>query len=132
MKSHELLYHIGILMLIAKLPNVTKGDDSIAESVTCRSTQWLQWRVVLEGSLAVSDITMEYLTSDPVGHTRVAAESGLNFTFNLIVNNQSQLVSIMTVTGLIDTNINVTVHCGQEIHHLSLTTVQGELEWLYT
>ena len=117
---------------VSTLASVTcpQGNELVAESVTCRSTQWLQWRVAFEDSLAVSDMTIEYLTSDPVGRIHVAAESRLNFTFNLTVNDLSQLVSIMTVTGLIDTNINITVYCGQEIHHLSWTSVQGELKWL--
>lgn len=110
-------------------PSVICPQQSIAGSITCRSTQWLQWRIVFEDSLAVPEITMQYIPSDTVGHTQVITESGLNFTFNLTVNDQSQqlLVSIMTATGLINnTMINMTVHCGQEIHHLPWITIQGE------
>ena len=111
-------------------PSVICPQQSIAGSVTCRSTQWLQWRVVFEDSLAVPDITMQYIPSDTVGHTQVITESGLNFTFNLTVNDQSQqlLVSIMTVTSLINNTLTntMTVHCGQEIHQLPWITVQSE------
>ena len=73
---------------------------------------------------------MQYIPSDTVGHTQVITESGLNFTFNLTVNDQSQLVSIMTVTGLINnTMINMTVYCGQEIHHLPWITVPSEYDF---
>lgn len=101
-------------------------QQPVAESVTCRSTQMLQWRVTFGGSLTLSDVTMEYIPSDPVGRTHVATRSGLNFAFNLTVSNQSQLVSIMTVSGLINAITNITVHCGQDIHHLSWIAVQGE------
>lgn len=53
---------------------------TVAESVICRSAQWLQWRIVFEDS---PDITMEYISSDPVGHTYEATGNGLSFTFNL-------------------------------------------------
>ena len=113
------------------LPSVICSQQSIAGSVTCRSTdQQLQWRVVFEDSLAVPDITMQYIPSDTVGHTQVITESRLNFTFNLTVNDQSQLVSIMTVTGLINnTMINMTVYCGQEIPHLPWITVPSEYDF---
>ena len=82
---------------------------------------------MFEDSLALSDITKEYISSDPVGHTHEATGNGLSFSFNLTFNNQSQLVSIMTVTRYItNSTINITVHCGQDTHHLSWIAVQGE------
>ena len=101
-------------------------QQPVAESVTCRSTQMLQWRVTFGGSLTLSDVTMQYIPSDPVGRTDVATRNGFNFAFNLTVNNQSQLVSIMMVTGQINATTNITVHCGQDILHLSWIAVQGE------
>lgn len=29
MKFHKLLYHIGIILMLAKLPSATEGDDSM-------------------------------------------------------------------------------------------------------
>lgn len=88
---------------------------------------------MFEDSLGVPDITMQYIPSDTVGHTQVITESGLNFTFNLTVNDQSQqlLVSIMTVTSLINNTLTntMTVHCGQEIHQLPWITVQSEYKF---
>ena len=82
---------------------------------------------MFEDSLALSDITREYVSSDPVGRTHEATGNGLSFTFNLTFNNQSQLVSIMTVTRQVtNSTVNITVHCGEATHQLSWIPVQCE------
>jgi hypothetical protein len=114
-----------------KIDNLICPQQPIAESITCRSARWLRWRIMFEDSLALSDITMEYIPTDPVGRTHEATGNGLSFTFNLIFNNQSQLVSVMTVTRQINNStVNITVHCGQDIHHLSWIAVQGEYSYI--
>ena len=119
------MLYIGRSSLIsAPLQNLAHICPQQPVEFTCTSTQWLQWRIMFEGSLTLSDVTKEYLPTDPVGHTRIEIRNGLNFAFNLTVSNQSQLVSVMTVT-LISTNTitNMTVHCGQDIHRIA---VQGD------
>ena len=132
-------YIIGALSTSIPVPDPHQNvyicpQQPVAESIICRSAQWLRWRVVFEDSLALSDITREYISSDPVGHTHEATGNGLSFSFNLTFNNQSQLVSIMTVTRQIITNstINIMVHCGQDTHQLSWITAQGEYNSYYS
>ena len=94
---------------------------------TCTSTQWLQWRITFGGSLTLSAVTKEYLVSDPVEDTHIETRNGLSFAFQLTVSNQSQLVSVMTVT-LINTNTttnNMTVHCGQDMSWIAVHGAYG-------
>ena len=77
------------------------------------------------------DLTPSYITSDEEGHTHMFQSGGHNFLFNLTVNNQSELVSTLTVT---ESNKNAytiddaTVFCPQDSHHNALISAQGKLQ----
>ena len=96
---------------------------------TCESDggQLIDWRIAFS-SLSLSDETHTYVQSDREGRIHTVERSRLNMVFNLTLNNQSQLVSTLTVSLTNDTGTeatNATVYCGQESHLNTEIIVRG-------